>query len=251
MAADLLSGSEEPYGRSQPPSVSLPRLSGGGSSQPRDPSPHESPPQSPGRGPPPMVRRLGVAEDRPWRRSATLPHHRPERRNDPPRPPRIGRLALGLPPRPHPATRGGAQALEKKVPSLMNDLLAVVEEHTGGDPMGPRKWVRRSLRNLSKDLKRRGHDVCATTVGKLLRERDYSPKGVRSRQCQEFQRNSGDPALDRVLSSPAKGREPLKMRRLSRDLAVSDPPAFSQERSPPWPMLRGTLPCWQRPSPPP
>jgi Rhodopirellula transposase DDE domain len=63
----------------------------------------------------------------------------------------------------------------------MDDLLAVVEEHTGGNPMGPQKWVRRSLRNLCKDLARRGYDACATTVGKLLRERDYTPKANRKR----------------------------------------------------------------------
>jgi Rhodopirellula transposase DDE domain len=63
----------------------------------------------------------------------------------------------------------------------MDDLVAVVEEHTGGHPMGPQKWVRRSLRNLAKDWKRRGHDVSATTVGKLLRERDYTPKANRKR----------------------------------------------------------------------
>ena len=63
----------------------------------------------------------------------------------------------------------------------MDDLLAVVEEHTGGNPMGPQKWVRRSLRNLGRDLARRGHEVSATTVGKLLRERHYTPKANRKR----------------------------------------------------------------------
>jgi hypothetical protein len=63
----------------------------------------------------------------------------------------------------------------------MSDLLAVVEAHTGGNPMGPQKWVRGSLRNLCRDLARRGHKACATTVGKLLRERDYSPKANRKR----------------------------------------------------------------------
>src|SRR5437773_6095767 len=111
-----------------------------------------------------MVRRLGVSEARSWRRSAAFPDHGHERGNHPPRPARIGRLPLGIPPPPHPATGSGVQALEKKAPTLMSDLLAVVEEHTGGNPMGPQKWVRRSLRNLCRDLTRYGHDACATTV---------------------------------------------------------------------------------------
>jgi hypothetical protein len=41
--------------------------------------------------------------------------------------------------------------------------------------------VRRSLRNLCKDWARRGHEACATTVGKLLRERDSTPKANRKR----------------------------------------------------------------------
>src|SRR6516165_7729751 len=124
MAADLPERSEEPYGRTKPPSLSLPRLSGGGSSQSRDSSPHESVAQSSGRGPPTMVHRLGVAEDRTWGRSAAFPDHGHECRNDPPWPARIGRLPLLLPPRPHPPNGGGAQALEKKARTLMDDLLA-------------------------------------------------------------------------------------------------------------------------------
>jgi Rhodopirellula transposase DDE domain len=55
----------------------------------------------------------------------------------------------------------------------------LIEEHIGGDPMGPQKWVRRSLRNLCLDLKRHGHDVSPPTVGRLLHGEDYSPKANR------------------------------------------------------------------------
>lgn len=63
----------------------------------------------------------------------------------------------------------------------MTDLVALVEEHTGGNPQGPEKWVRRSLRNLSRDLEGLGHTVSPTTVGRLLEEQDYSPKANRKR----------------------------------------------------------------------
>ena len=47
--------------------------------------------------------------------------------------------------------------------------------------MQGRKFSRRSLRNLAKDLRRRGHRASPTTVGKLLHEQDYSPKANRKR----------------------------------------------------------------------
>src|SRR3974377_470433 len=128
-----------------------------------------------------MVRCLGVSEDRPWRRSLSLSDHRHERGNDSPRPPRVGQLPVGIPTRPHPATGRRVQAQGKKTPNLISDLLALVEEHTGGNPMGPQKWVRRSLRNLCRDLKRHGHKACAATIGKLLKKHDYTPKANRKR----------------------------------------------------------------------
>jgi hypothetical protein len=56
-----------------------------------------------------------------------------------------------------------------------------LEDHIGGNPMKVRKFIRRSLRNLRKDLKRCGHRASHTTVGKLLREEDYSPKANQKR----------------------------------------------------------------------
>jgi Rhodopirellula transposase DDE domain len=47
--------------------------------------------------------------------------------------------------------------------------------------MQVRKFSRRSLRNLAKDLRRRGHRASHTTVGTLLHEQDYSPKANRKR----------------------------------------------------------------------
>lgn len=41
--------------------------------------------------------------------------------------------------------------------------------------------MRRSLRNLCRDLTRHGHKACAATVGKLLRDHDSAPKANRKR----------------------------------------------------------------------
>lgn len=66
----------------------------------------------------------------------------------------------------------------------------VVQEHAGGDPMTSRRWVRRSLRNLSADLKRRGHRACPNTVRRLLRQQDF---GLRS----NVKRLAGPPHAER------------------------------------------------------
>jgi hypothetical protein len=60
-------------------------------------------------------------------------------------------------------------------------LKALIEEQAGGDPSSRRRWVRRSLRNLARDLRRRGHDVSPMTVARLLREEDYGLKAQRKR----------------------------------------------------------------------
>ncbi len=40
--------------------------------------------------------------------------------------------------------------------------------------MSPTKFVRRSLPAIGADLEHLGHDLCPTTIGRLLRGQDYS-----------------------------------------------------------------------------
>lgn len=56
--------------------------------------------------------------------------------------------------------------------------------------MDGRKWVRRSLRNLSRDLCQRGHAACPNTVRHILRQRGYSLRV-------NIKRLSGPPHPDR------------------------------------------------------
>lgn len=49
-----------------------------------------------------------------------------------------------------------------------------MEAETAGDPNSEQKWVRRSLCWLSERLGAVGHSASPPTVGRLLRERDYS-----------------------------------------------------------------------------
>jgi hypothetical protein len=55
----------------------------------------------------------------------------------------------------------------------------MLSDEVAGDPMGPRKWVRSSLRSLSKRLGEAGYRACPSSVGNLLRGMGYSRKGSR------------------------------------------------------------------------
>jgi hypothetical protein len=121
-----------------------------------------------------MVRRPGVDEGRARRGSAAVADHGDERRDDPPRTPRVGGWSECFSARADAPVGGRPAAVEKKDPTLVTDLLRLVQGETAGSPMRHRKWVRRSLRQLSRDLRKAGHAASHTSVGVLLREQDYS-----------------------------------------------------------------------------
>lgn len=50
----------------------------------------------------------------------------------------------------------------------------MVAAETAGDPMSTQKWVRSSLRQLSRRLREVGHRVSPPTVGRLLKSWDYA-----------------------------------------------------------------------------
>ncbi len=49
-----------------------------------------------------------------------------------------------------------------------------MQHQTAGDPQSKRKWKRKSLRQLSRDLDQQQHPISPHTVGRLLREEKYS-----------------------------------------------------------------------------
>ena len=69
---------------------------------------------------------------------------------------------------------GGRKKKVVEDPTLVADLKALVEPVTRGDPLQPLLWTTRSLRNLIDELAKRGHEVCPTVVGNLLRGMSYS-----------------------------------------------------------------------------
>jgi hypothetical protein len=69
---------------------------------------------------------------------------------------------------------GGRKKKVFQDPTLADDLKSLVEPATRGDPTQSLLWTTRSLRNLVKGLAKKGHEVCPTVVGNLLRDMGYS-----------------------------------------------------------------------------
>lgn len=55
-------------------------------------------------------------------------------------------------------------------------MQALLEERTAGDPMSENKWVRASLRPLSRELGEAGHAVSPPTVRRLLKKLGFALK---------------------------------------------------------------------------
>jgi len=69
---------------------------------------------------------------------------------------------------------GGRKKKALEDPSLVADLKSLVEPVTRGDPTQPLLWTTCSLRHLAQELAKKGHKVCPTVVGDLLRDMGYS-----------------------------------------------------------------------------
>jgi Rhodopirellula transposase DDE domain len=72
---------------------------------------------------------------------------------------------------------GGRKPLTLTDPTLLAELLALVEPTTRGDPMAPLCWTCKSLRVLADELKAHGHAVSHVVVGRLLKSQGYSLQG--------------------------------------------------------------------------
>jgi Rhodopirellula transposase DDE domain len=89
--------------------------------------------------------------------------------------------------------------LEPALPQMLSEEIA-------SDPMGRQRWIRSSLRNLSRRLKARGHQACTHTVARLLRK-----NGVLIASCQEKAGRCG----------AARSRHPIRIHRLGRDATAT------------------------------
>lgn len=73
----------------------------------------------------------------------------------------------------------GRKPLVKDDPELTNALERLVDPATRGDPTSPLRWTCKSKEHLARALRHDGHQVSASTVGRLLNGMGYSLQSVR------------------------------------------------------------------------
>ncbi len=89
---------------------------------------------------------------------------------------------------PHPSSQrvrrpgGGRRPLAAIDDTLLEDLDALVDPVTRGDPMSPLRWTSKSTTRLAEELRRLGHQVSQATVWRLLDELGYSMQSNRKRR---------------------------------------------------------------------
>jgi transposase len=72
---------------------------------------------------------------------------------------------------------GGRKRTSTIDESLLDDLNALIEPTTRGDPESPLRWTSKSLRHLAEELNKQGHQTSHRMVGELLHELGYSLQG--------------------------------------------------------------------------
>jgi hypothetical protein len=79
--------------------------------------------------------------------------------------------------------RPGRKLVETKDPDIVPALERMLSDEVAGDPMGQQKWIRSSIRNLSKRLKDQGHQAGYGAVARLLRKMGYSLQVNKKKQA--------------------------------------------------------------------
>jgi hypothetical protein len=126
---------------------------------------------------------------------------------------------------------GGRKKTVDKDPSLTDDLNALVDPITRGDPESPLRWTCKSVRKLAAELRSRGHTVSHSLVAELLDDMGYSLQANR-----KTREGSAHPDRDaqfeyinaRVQTALAKGEPAIsvdtKKKELVGDFKNESPP---------------------------
>jgi hypothetical protein len=112
-----------------------------------------------------------------------------------------------------PRRHRGTRPAEERYPDVEQVLEGLLDHEVAGDPMGERRWVRSSLRNLSRQLRERGYDVSYYVVRRLLRKLDYTLRlNIKTR---------------RGVQSPRRDEQFKYIAALRQDLAGAGQPVIS------------------------
>jgi len=109
------------------------------------------------------------------------------------------------------ATGGGRKKLTAKDAALLQDLDALVEPTSRGDPMSPLRWTCKSTYRLADELQRMGHAVSQRTVCHLLTQMDYSLQSTRKTRegGQHEDRDAQFAHIAQMVAAYQAGSEPV------------------------------------------
>jgi len=71
---------------------------------------------------------------------------------------------------------GGRNSIEKKSPNIIEEISILMEYETAGDPMSGLLWTKKTREKISKELAKIDIKVGPTSVGKILKQLNYSLK---------------------------------------------------------------------------
>lgn len=77
---------------------------------------------------------------------------------------------------------GGRKLIEEIDPAIVSTLERLLADEIAGDPMTEQRWIRSSLRMLSKQLAEGGHRASHATVARLLKDMGFSLKANKRKQ---------------------------------------------------------------------
>jgi hypothetical protein len=106
---------------------------------------------------------------------------------------------------------GGGKKRVTQDPTLVGDLLALVEPDARGDPMSPLRWTCKSLSQLTRALVAKGHRVGRTLVGDLLHQQRFSLQANRKTRegCEHPDRNAQFDHLNESVRAALTAGEPV------------------------------------------
>jgi transposase len=96
----------------------------------------------------------------------------------------------------------GHKPISVSDPTLEEELEAILEETTRGDPQSALRWTLKSTRKLAETLSRIGHPVGHSKVGQILHDMDYSLQG--NRKTEEGDDNPDRDAQFRHINNAVK-----------------------------------------------
>src|SRR3989338_3264547 len=68
----------------------------------------------------------------------------------------------------------GRKKLKEEYPEIKREIDNVMKDNTAGDPMSKLKWTNKTTYSIADFLKLKGHNISEVTVGRILKEENYS-----------------------------------------------------------------------------